>query len=87
MRVKKYDIYGNTRKQVIAAEQREIGEIRVGDYLAIMNAVLIAVLWHQNIIKTLTNRIYIYNNEFFLSRQKLTHSELAERILFDYGIK
>jgi diaminopimelate decarboxylase len=87
--VKKYDIYGNTCEAGDCfAEQREIGEIRVGDYLAIMNAgAYCRSMASEYNLRPLPTECYIYNNEFFLSRQKLTHSELAERILFDYGIK
>lgn len=86
--VKKYDIYGNTCESGDCfAEQREIQEIRNGDYLAIMNAgAYCRSMASEYNLRPLPTECYIYNDEFSISKQKLTHSELAERILNDYGI-
>lgn len=86
--VKKYDIYGNTCESGDCfAEQREIQEIRIGDYIAIMNAgAYCRSMASEYNLRPLPTEYYIYNDEFTISKQKLTHLELAERVLHDYGI-
>jgi diaminopimelate decarboxylase len=86
--VKNYDIYGNICESGDCfAEQREIQEIRIGDYLAIMNAgAYCRSMASEYNLRPFPTECYIYNDEFALSKQKLTHSELADRILEDYGI-
>ncbi len=87
--VKKYDIYGNICESGDCfAIQREIQEIRIGDYIAIMNAgAYCRSMASEYNLRPLPTECYIYNDELVLSKQKLTHLELAERIIDDYGIK
>lgn len=87
--VKKYDIYGNTCESGDCfANQREIQEIRIGDYIAIMNAgAYCRSMASEYNLRPLPTECYIYKDEVVLSKQKLTHLELADRILDDYGIK
>lgn len=84
-----YDIYGNTCESGDCfAIQREIPEISIGDYLAIMNAgAYCRSMASEYNLRPLPTECYIFNDELVLSKQKLTHLELAERILDDYGIK
>lgn len=86
--VKKYDIYGNIcESSDCFASQRDIQEIRVGDYLAIMNAgAYCRSMASEYNLRPIPTEALIYNEEFILSRQKLTHQELAKRILEDYSI-
>ena len=86
---KKYDIYGNTCESGDCfASQREIQEIHVGDYIAIMNAgAYCRSMASEYNLRPIPTECYIYEDEVKLSRQKMTHSELAERVLEDYGIK
>lgn len=86
---KVYDIYGNTCESGDCfAEQREIEEIRIGDYLAIMNAgAYCRSMASEYNLRPFPTECYIYNDELYLSRQKLTHEELADRILSEYGLK
>jgi diaminopimelate decarboxylase len=86
--LKKYDIYGNICESGDCfASDREIPEIRNGDYLAILNtgAYCRSMASEYN-LRPLPSEYIIYNNEILVSKQKLTHSELAGRVLMEYGI-
>lgn len=83
-----YDIYGNTCESGDCfAKERKIPEIRVGDYLAIMNAgAYCRSMASEYNLRPLPSEYIIYNDEVITSRKKLGHAELAERILKDYGL-
>ena len=83
-----YDIYGNTCESGDCfAKEREIQEIRVGDYLAIMNAgAYCRSMASEYNLRPLPAEYLIYNDELITSKKKLTHEELADRILKDYGM-
>ena len=87
--VKTYDIYGNTCESGDCfANQREIQEIRIGDYIAIMNAgAYCRSMASEYNLRPLPTECYIYNDEVVESKQKLTHFELVDRILDDYCIE
>ncbi len=84
----KYDIYGNTCESGdLFAGDREIQEIRVGDYLAIMNAGgYCRSMASEYNLRPLPSEYIIYDGDIITSKKKLTHLELAERIMKDYGI-
>lgn len=86
---KKYDIYGNICESGDCfANQRDIQEIRIGDYLAIMNAgAYCRSMASEYNLRPFPTEGLVYNDEFIISRQKLTHQGLAERILDDYSIR
>ena len=64
-----------------------IEEIRVGDYLAIMNAgAYCRSMASEYNLRPLPSEYLIYNEEVITSKKKLTHEELADRILKDYGM-
>lgn len=83
-----YDVYGNTCESGDCfAMQRELPEIRVGDYLAIMNAgAYCRAMASEYNLRPLPSEYLVYNGELITSKKKLTHEELADRILEDYGI-
>ena len=83
-----YDIYGNTCESGDCfAKEREIQEIRVGDYLAIMNAgAYCRSMASEYNLRPLPSEYLVYNEELITSKKKLTHEELADRILKDYGM-
>ena len=83
-----YDVYGNTCESGDCfAMQRELPEIRVGDYLAIMNAgAYCRAMASEYNLRPLPSEYLVYNGELITSKKKLTHEELADRILADYGI-
>ena len=85
---KVYDIYGNTCESGDCfAKEREIQEIRVGDYLAIMNAgAYCRSMASEYNLRPLPSEYLVYNEELITSKKKLTHEELADRILKDYGM-
>lgn len=85
---KLYDVYGNTCESGDCfALQRELPKIRVGDYLAIMNAgAYCRSMASEYNLRPLPSEYLVYNGELITSKKKLTHEELAERILADYGI-
>ena len=83
-----YDIYGNTCESGDCfAIQRELPDIRVGDYLAIMNAgAYCRSMASEYNLRPLPSEYLVYNNELITSKKKLTHEELADRILSEYGL-
>ncbi len=85
---KVYDIYGNTCESGDCfATQRELPEIRVGDYLAIMNAgAYCRSMASEYNLRPLPSEYVIYNGEVVTTKKKLTHEELADRVLADYGM-
>jgi diaminopimelate decarboxylase len=85
---KKYDICGNICESGDHfARDREISEIRNGDYLAILNAGAYchSMASYYN-LRPLPAEYIIYNNEVMVSKKKLSHSQLANKILGDYGL-
>lgn len=85
---KVYDIYGNTCESGDCfAMQRELPEIRPGDYLAIMNAgAYCRSMASEYNLRPLPAEYVIYDKEVLTAKKKLTHEELAERILKEYGM-
>jgi diaminopimelate decarboxylase len=85
----KYDIYGNICESGDCfASDREIPEIREGDYLAIQNTGAYCCSMASNYnLRPIPSEYIIYNNELLVSRQKDTHAELADKVLSDYGFK
>lgn len=83
-----YDIYGNTCESGDCfAMQRSLPEIRPGDYLAIMNAgAYCRAMASEYNLRPLPAEYVIYNEEVITAKKKLTHEELAERILKDYDM-
>ncbi len=84
--LRKYDIYGNICESGDCfAINREIPEIRNGDYLAIQNAgaYCLSMASEYN-LRPLPSEYIIYNKEVLLSRLKLSHTEMAEKVLADY---
>lgn len=86
---KLYDVYGNTCESGDCfAMQRELPEIRVGDYLAIMNAgAYCRSMASEYNLRPLPAEYVIYNEQVIVAKEKLSHEELADRILADYGMK
>lgn len=86
--VKVYDVYGNTCESGDCfAMQRELPEIRPGDYLAIMNAgAYCRSMASEYNLRPLPAEYVIYDGEVLTAKKKLTHEELADRILKDYGM-
>ncbi|MBR4966476.1 MAG: diaminopimelate decarboxylase [Lachnospiraceae bacterium] len=86
--VKVYDIYGNTCESGDCfAMQRELPEIRPGDYLAIMNAgAYCRSMASEYNLRPLPAEYVIYDGEVLTAKKKLSHEELADRILKDYGM-
>ncbi len=86
--VKLYDVYGNTCESGDCfAMQRELPEIRPGDYLAIMNAgAYCRSMASEYNLRPLPAEYLIYNEEVLQTKKKLTHEELAERLLNDYDM-
>lgn len=84
-----YDVYGNTCESGDCfAKERMLPEIRVGDYLCIMNAgAYCRSMASEYNLRPLPAEYLIYNGELQLSRRKLSHAELAERVLRDYGME
>lgn len=84
----KYDIYGNTCESGDCfASERELPEIRIGDYLVIQNAgAYCRSMASEYNLRPLPSEYVIYDNEVLTSKKKITYNELAERILSDYGI-
>lgn len=85
---KTYDIYGNICESGdYFATEREIAEIRTGDYLAVMNAggYSRSMATEYN-LRPLPSEYILYDNDLITTKKKLTHLELAQRILDDYGI-
>lgn len=85
---KVYDIFGNTCESGDCfAKEREIQEIRIGDYLAIMNAgAYCRSMASEYNLRPLPAEYIVYNEELLTTKIKLTHEELADRILADYGL-
>lgn len=83
-----YDVYGNTCESGDCfAMQRELPEIRVGDYLAIMNAgAYCRSMASEYNMRPLPAEYVIYNKEVITAKEKLTHEQLADRMLADYGM-
>lgn len=86
--VKVYDIFGNTCESGDCfAKEREIPQIRIGDYLAIMNAgAYCRSMASEYNLRPLPAEYIVYNGELLTSKRKLSHEELADRILADYGL-
>lgn len=86
--VKVYDVYGNTCESGDCfAMQRELPEIRPGDYLAIMNAgAYCRSMASEYNLRPLPSEYVLYNGEVIIAKKKLTHEELATRILADYDM-
>ncbi len=87
-KVLKYDIYGNTCESGDCfASDRELPEIRIGDYLVIQNAgAYCRSMASEYNLRPLPSEYLIYNNEVITSKKKLNYNELAKRILCDYGM-
>lgn len=87
-KVLKYDIYGNTCESGDCfACDRELPEIRIGDYLVIQNAgAYCRSMASEYNLRPLPSEYLIYNNEVITSKKKLNYDELAKRILCDYGM-
>ncbi len=85
---KVYDVYGNTCESGDCfAMERELPEIRIGDYLAIMNAgAYCRSMASEYNLRPLPAEYVIYQGELITAKKKLTHEELADRILQDYGM-
>jgi diaminopimelate decarboxylase len=67
--------------------QRELPEIRPGDYLAIMNAgAYCRSMASEYNLRPLPAEYVIYDGEVLTAKKKLSHEELADRILKDYGM-
>ncbi len=83
-----YDVYGNTCESGDCfAMQRELPEIRIGDYLAIMNAgAYCRSMASEYNMRPLPAEYVIYNKEIITAKEKLTHEQLADRMLSDYGM-
>ncbi len=83
-----YDIFGNTCESGDCfAKEREIQEIRIGDYLAIMNAgAYCRSMASEYNLRPLPAEYIVYNEEVLTSKRRLSHEELADRILADYGL-
>ncbi len=83
-----YDIFGNTCESGDCfAKERELPEIRIGDYLAIMNAgAYCRSMASEYNLRPLPAEYLVYNGELLTSKRKLSHEELADRILADYGL-
>lgn len=86
---KTYDVYGNTCESGDCfALARELPEIRIGDYLAIMNAgAYCRSMASEYNLRPLPAEYLIYGGELLTAKKKLTHEELADRILGEYGMK
>ncbi len=86
--VKVYDVYGNTCESGDCfAMQRELPEIRPGDYLAIMNAgAYCRSMASEYNLRPLPAEYVLYDEEVLTAKKKLTHEELASRVLADYGM-
>lgn len=84
----RYDVYGNTCESGDCfAEQRMIPEIRTGDYLAIMNAgAYCRSMASEYNLRPLPAEYLLYHGDLKLTRKRLSHEELADRILSDYGL-
>lgn len=85
---KLYDVYGNTCESGDCfAMQRPLPEIRPGDYLAIMNAgAYCRSMASEYNLRPLPAEYVVYNGDVITAKKKLTHEELAERILKDYDM-
>lgn len=83
-----YDVYGNTCESGDCfAMQRELPEIRPGDYLAIMNAgAYCRSMASEYNLRPLPAEYVIYHGEVLCAKEKLSHEALADRILKDYGM-
>lgn len=84
----KYDVYGNIcESSDCFAFEREIPQIRVGDYLAIMNAGgYCRSMASEYNLRPFPSEYLLYNEELITTKKSLTHSELVDRILKDYGM-
>ncbi|MDD5934286.1 MAG: diaminopimelate decarboxylase [Clostridiales bacterium] len=85
----KYDIYGNTCESGDCfACERELPEIRIGDYLVIQNAgAYCRSMASEYNLRAFPSEYIVYNNEVITSKKRISNAELAERILSDYGIE
>lgn len=83
-----YDIYGNTCESGDCfAEERGISAIHVGDYLAIQNAgAYCRSMASEYNLRPLPTEVILKDNQVIISKKKLTHEELAERIMKEYGV-
>jgi diaminopimelate decarboxylase len=85
---KKYDICGNICESGDCfARDREIAEIRNGDYLAIQNAGAYchSMSSHYN-LRPLPAEYILFNNEVMVSKEKLSNNDLADKVFMDYGM-
>ncbi len=83
-----YDVFGNTCESGDCfAKERALPEIRIGDYLAIMNAgAYCRSMASEYNLRPLPAEYLVYNEELITCKTKLTHEQLADRILADYGM-
>lgn len=83
-----YDVYGNTCESGDCfAKERELPEIRQGDYLAIMNAgAYCRSMASEYNLRPMPAEYLLYGGKVLTAKRKLTHAELADRILNDYGM-
>lgn len=87
-KIRKYDICGNICESTDCfAKDRELPEVRTGDCLAILNtgAYCRSMASDYN-LRPIPSEYLIYNDELMVSRQKMTHSDMADRVIDDYGL-
>lgn len=84
----RYDVYGNICESTDCfAFEREIPKIRVGDYLAIMNAGgYCRSMASEYNLRPFPSEYLLYNDDLITNKKSLTPSDLAERVLKDYGL-
>jgi len=85
---KLYDVYGNTCESGDCfAMQRELPEIRIGDYLAIMNAgAYCRSMASEYNLRPMPAEYLIYQGKLLTAKKKISYEELADRILSEYEI-
>ena len=85
---KLYDVYGNTCESGDCfAMQRELPEIRIGDYLAIMNAgAYCRSMASEYNLRPMPAEYLIYQGELLTAKRKISYEELADRILSEYEV-
>ena len=81
-KIKKYDVCGNICETGdIFAEQRELPEIREGDYLALQNAgAYCYAMGSIYNLRSMPSEVLLFEGETALIRKRLTNDELAGQI-------
>ena len=84
--LKHYDICGNICETGDRfAEHREINEIREGDVLAIQNAgAYCYTMGGVYNLRPMPAEVFVFNNEFKLSRKGLNNDQLIDSIMNEY---